>query len=35
VQLPTSRKVTFTTPGTYSYICLIHPFMTGRVTVTP
>ena len=35
VQLPTSRKVTFTTPGTYNYICLIHPFMTGRVTVTP
>jgi plastocyanin len=35
VQLPTSRKVTFTTPGTYSFICLIHPFMTGRVTVTP
>ena len=29
VQLPTSRKVTFSTPGTYNYICLIHPFMTG------
>ena len=35
VPLPTSTKVTFSTPGTYSYICLIHPFMTGKVTVTP
>jgi plastocyanin len=24
---------TFTQPGTYSYFCSIHPFMTGRVTV--
>jgi plastocyanin len=24
---------TFTTPGTYSYFCAIHPFMTARVTV--
>jgi plastocyanin len=24
---------TFTTPGTYSYFCALHPFMTARVTV--
>jgi plastocyanin len=24
---------TFSQPGTYSYFCSIHPFMTGRVTV--
>jgi plastocyanin len=26
---------TFTKPGTYSYLCTIHPFMTATVTVTP
>jgi amicyanin len=25
---------TFTTPGTYAYICAIHPFMHGTVVVT-
>ena len=25
---------TFTKPGTYSYHCTIHPFMTGKVVVT-
>ncbi|MFE8945001.1 cupredoxin domain-containing protein [Streptomyces sp. NPDC007856] len=25
---------TFTKPGTYSYICTIHPFMTATVEVT-
>ncbi|HXL41206.1 MAG TPA: plastocyanin/azurin family copper-binding protein, partial [Actinomycetota bacterium] len=26
---------TFTAPGTYAYICQIHPFMHGTVVVTP
>lgn len=25
---------TFTKPGTYSYHCMIHPFMTGKVVVS-
>jgi plastocyanin len=33
--LPLSAKVTFTAPGTYHYICLIHPEMKGEVDVTP
>jgi plastocyanin len=32
---PSSAKVTFTAPGSFSMICLIHPFMTATVTVTP
>ena len=32
--IPSSLQVRFTTPGTYPYICLIHPFMVGSVTVT-
>lgn len=32
---PTSTKVTFSGPGTFTLICLIHPFMTGTVTVMP
>jgi plastocyanin len=31
--LPRSNKVTFNTPGTYTYHCLIHPFMKGTVVV--
>jgi plastocyanin len=26
---------TFTKPGTYAYLCTIHPFMTAVVVVTP
>jgi plastocyanin len=26
---------TFTAPGTYAYLCTIHPFMTAVVVVTP
>jgi plastocyanin len=26
---------TFDTPGSYHYLCTIHPFMTATVTVTP
>jgi plastocyanin len=29
-----SYSHTFTSPGTFSYICSIHPFMKGTVTVT-
>jgi plastocyanin len=32
--LPNAAKVTFGTPGTYSFTCLIHPFMHGTVVVT-
>ena len=28
-------QFTFTTPGTYTYICAIHPDMSGTITVTP
>lgn len=34
-QLPAANVVKFTTPGTYDYYCLIHPFMHGQVVVTP
>jgi plastocyanin len=26
---------TFTKPGTYTYLCTVHPYMTGKVLVTP
>jgi plastocyanin len=28
-------KFKFTAPGTYRYVCLLHPFMQGTVVVTP
>jgi plastocyanin len=28
-------QYTFAVPGTFSYLCTIHPFMTATVTVTP
>jgi plastocyanin len=31
--LPASGKVTFSTPGTYNYYCLIHTNMHGTITV--
>ena len=31
--LPQTSSVTFATPGTYSYVCIVHPFMRGSVTV--
>ncbi len=31
--LPPVNVVTFSTPGTYPYVCLIHPFMRARITV--
>jgi plastocyanin len=31
--LPLANQVKFTTPGTYTFYCLIHPFMKGTVTV--
>ena len=33
--LPSSTQVRFPEVGTFKYICLIHPFMNGTVTVTP
>ena len=31
--LPPSGTIKFTQPGTYQFICLIHPFMHGTVVV--
>jgi plastocyanin len=31
--LPSSNTVTFGAPGTYTYYCMIHPFMKGTVVV--
>ena len=31
--LPASGQIRFTAPGTYSYVCLIHPFMRGTIVV--
>lgn len=32
---PSSTQVRFTAPGSYALLCLLHPFMTATVTVTP
>jgi plastocyanin len=32
--LPASNSVKFTAPGTYTFYCMIHPFMKGQVVVT-
>lgn len=32
---PSSATIKFTQPGTYNFICLVHPFMHGTVVVTP
>ena len=31
--LPESAQVTFTTPGTYNFVCLVHPEMKGQIVV--
>jgi plastocyanin len=28
-----SSQIDFTTPGTYHFVCLIHPFMAGTIVV--
>ena len=30
-----TKTYTFDTPGTYNYICAVHPFMKGTVVVKP
>ena len=32
---PSSARVMFSTPGTYGYLCLVHPAMRGQIVVTP
>jgi plastocyanin len=32
--LPQKATITFAAPGTYQYLCLIHPDMRGQITVT-
>lgn len=34
LQTGATYTFTFTTPGTYEYLCSIHPFMTATVVVT-
>ena len=31
--IPSSGKIDFTTPGTYHFVCLVHPFMRGTIVV--
>jgi len=30
-----SFSFTFTTPGTFDYYCIPHPFMQGQIVVSP
>jgi plastocyanin len=30
---PVVGKIDFSTPGTYRFVCLIHPFMQGTIIV--
>jgi plastocyanin len=32
-QIRSSSKIDFTTPGTYHFVCVIHPFMRGTIVV--
>jgi plastocyanin len=34
IQSGESWSYTFTTPGTYEYYCIVHPYMIGHITVT-
>jgi plastocyanin len=34
-QQPNRAAVSFGAPGTYAYVCLLHPGMTGTITATP
>jgi plastocyanin len=31
--VPSSAKIDFTKPGTYHFVCLVHPFMRGTIVV--
>jgi plastocyanin len=33
--LRSKAKFTFTAPGTYRYVCLLHPYMHGTIVVSP
>jgi plastocyanin len=32
--IPAFGAITFSTPGKYNFVCLIHPFMRGQIVVT-
>jgi plastocyanin len=32
--VPRTKQVTFTTPGTFQYLCLLHPQMVGTIVVS-
>jgi plastocyanin len=35
LQTGQSALVTFSTPGTFAYTCVVHPWMQGTIVVTP